>query len=201
MVFDPFGCHRAWEPEREGLGGEFFNHSVEPFSKLLEEEEGVAFCSRIEATGEEVVEDVVYIGEVEVAAKAETSHFSARSAQKRVNLAKTGSPCCAVTQMSKIDLSFPRHIHVGSLLGFEHCFAGTVEDFLDTSVAEGTFAKDELLTGRCSEVDTRNAGSFLAPIALLLHEQIERIEPPVWIAACGLGPAKQPYHCNATLVL
>ena len=79
-----------------------------------------------------------------------------------------------------------------------------VENLLDCTRTKGTLTIDVFTSGLHIEFDTAHTRGLLTTVVLLLHQQIELVEP---VSVCTIffvvvaKRLQKPYHCHTTFML
>ena len=142
--------------------------------------------------GGDVVEHLIYIGEIEVATKAQVLGSPVVAAHEGMHMSQAALACGGVAEMPHEDLGLTPSV-----------LAHLPEYFGDGTAAESTFAQHIFLSWLCIEIGAGNTCPLLSPIVLLLHEEIEFVEGILRGAVFLLVVVErlaQAYHGHAAFV-
>ena len=197
VVFDVVGDVGAFQPLLTCHPVDAFALAVESVTHQFEHDVGVVVDAWMLSFGGDVVEHLIYIGEIEVATKTEVLGTPVVAAHEGMHMSKTALACGGVAEMPHEDLSpLPTSPKRG---GVAYC----LKYFGDGTAAESTFAQHIFLSWLCIEVGAGNTCPLLSPIVLLLHEEIEFVESVgggaifLFIVTDGL---EQANHRHATFM-
>ena len=155
---------------------------IERMSYLLQDDERIRIETRVLALRYDMVEYLIYICHVEVAAKQQILRPPVVAAQERMHIRQPGLAGCAITQMPHVYLTYKGKVffyplYIGVVMRSLHNgFLHSIEDFLYGICAQGSLTIDKLLGRPSMKFYTRQSGTFLPPIVLFLHEQHQFIE-------------------------
>ena len=141
-----------------------------------------------------VMEHLVNVGHVEVAAQGEVARPPVVAAQERMHILQSALAGGGVAQVS----------HEQRCLLGGGALSDAAEYLSDGILALGTLAEHIFLTGRSVKTYERHAGALLTAVVLFLHHKVELVKA---IAASAIFLAvifqrlKQAYHSHAALML
>ena len=139
----------------------------------------------------EKMKDLVDVSHIKIATQTEVLGAPVITTQEGVNILQSTLTCGGIAQMPHIELSGKRLIDM-------------LEHLCDGILALSTFTEHILLASRGVEVDTRHTSALLSTVMLLLHHQIELVQPIapravfLFIIRQGL---QQADHRHTTLML
>ena len=188
-----------------------FHLSVETVSHPFKHDVTVAEDSRTLSLCCNLVEHLVDVRHVEVSTKAEVFCFPVVSSQKGMYIFQPALAGCGVSEVPHVKLSCKREVLVGKMCIGKLSFIKVYESFLHRSenLSNGIgsfclFTKHVFIAGLGMEFHTSHSGSFLAAVVLLLHHQIEFVQPvhpgPILLLII-LQRLQQSDHCNTAFML
>ena len=110
------------------------------------------------------MKDFVDVGHIEVATQTEVLGAPVITAQERMHILQATLTCGGIAQMTHIELPSKRLVNM-------------LEHLCDGILALSTFTEHILLASWGVEVDTRHASALLPTVMLLLHHQVELVQP------------------------
>ena len=182
---------------------------LSPFLKVRTRHTGLDLLSpqgeRVLATADDVGEDLVDVGHVEVAAQHQVARRPVVAAQERVYIFHAALARGAVAQMAHIQLAHKRQVDGRSAVHQRvvDVVADAAEDLADGIAALGALAIDIFLAWSGVRVDAAHTGRLLTAVVLLLHQQVQQVQAIqigsilVFVILQGLA---QLDHCDAAFV-
>ena len=178
---------------------------------MLEDEVGVGVFAWVLSGGAYLGEDVVGVGEVEVAAEGEVACAPVAAAEEGVDVGESGASGGAVSEVPHVEFAGEGE-GGGGVGGVVELLWGDVavvavdgvEDFGDGVGAGGALAEHVFFAGLGAELDAGEAGSVLSAVVLLLHEEVELVEgvhPGAVLVVVILQGLEEADHGYAAFVL
>ena len=210
MVFDVVGDVGVFHLHRLCCHEISLHLSVKSVAHQFEHDVGVAVDAWALALLGQLLEDFIYVGHVEVTAKAEVLRLPVVTAQEWVHILDATLSGGTVAQVSHVKLTCERQFLFGKLcisklLGSQVLEVGIrlAEDFGHGILALCTLTEHILMTRLTAQFDTSHTSTFLATVVLLLHHQIEFVEcvhPSTILLLVILQWLEQSDHCYTTLM-
>ena len=210
MVVYISGDVHAFESELLGVNEVAFGFAVEAVAHQFEQSISVAVDAREHALREHLLEYLVDICHIEVAADAEVLSLPVVAAQERMDVCESFFSGRGVAQVSHVELSGEGQmvlceLGVGEQFGRESgvLFLYASEYLGDGVLAFGALAEHVFRSGHSIELHACHSGTFLSAVVLFLHHQIEFAEGIFVRAVLLLIVAEwfeQPHHGNAAFV-
>ena len=158
----------------------------------------------------QLLEDFIYVGHVEVAAKTEVLRLPVVAAQEWVHILDATLSGGAVAQVSHVEFACERQfllgkLSVGKLLGSQVLEVGIrlTENLGHGVLALRTLTKHILMSRLSAQFDTSHTSTLLSTVVLLLHHQIELVKcvhPGAVLLLVILQWLEQSDHCYATFM-
>ena len=184
--------------------------SVQTVPHQFKHDVGIAVDARTLSLLGQFLEDFIYVGHVEVTAKAEVLRLPVVTAQEWVHILDATLSGGTVAQVSHVKFACERQFLFGKLcisklLGSQVLEVGIrlAEDFGHGILALCTLTEHVLMTWLTAQFDTSHTSTFLATVVLLLHHQIEFVEcvhPSTILLLVILQWLEQSDHCYTTLM-
>ena len=210
MVFDVVGDVGVLHLHRLCSHEVALHLSVKSVAHQFEHDVGVAVDAWTLALLGQFLEDFIYVGHIEVTAKAEVLRLPVVAAQEWVHILDTTLSGGTVAQVSHVEFACERQFFLGKLsisklLGSQVLEVGVclAEDFGHGILALRTLTKHILMSRLSAQFDTSHTSTLLSTVVLLLHHQIEFVEcvhPSTVLLLVILQWLEQSDHCHATLM-
>ena len=210
MVFDVVGDVGVLHLHRLCSHEVALHLSVKSVAHQFKHDVGVAVDAWTLALLSQFLEDFIYVGHVEVAAKTEVLRLPVVAAQEWVHILDATLSGGAVAQMSHVEFACERQFFLGKLsisklLGSQVLEVGVclAEDFGHGILALRTLTKHILMSRLSAQFDTSHTSTLLSTVVLLLHHQIELVEcvhPGAVLLLVILQWLEQSDHCYATFM-
>ena len=165
VVLDVSGQVGAGESLHIGDVVDAFALAVQTVPHQFEHDVGVVVDARVLTHGSDLVEHLVHVRQVEVAAEAQVLGSPVVAAHEGVDMGESALAGGGVAEMSHEDLCI-----------FPTAGADVAEDFGDGAATQSTFAEHVFLAGFGVEVGAGDTGALLTSVVLLLHEEVELVE-------------------------
>ena len=184
MFFDIVGDVHARQSFGLGQVEKAFHLAVQSVAHLLEHDIGIGILAGMLPHGGDAGKYFVHVGQIEITAESQVLGPPVVAAQEGVHIRQAGLAGSGVAQVAHIDLTGKGQAFFG-ITGIDQLFGRQVlevalhggKDFGNGSRAQGTFAEHVFLAGIGGQLDTGQSGSLLSAVVLLLHQQIELVEP------------------------
>ena len=163
VIFDVMRDGKPFQTLLPGLGEQALCLAVQAVSHQLQRDVGIAVQSGRLTLGGQEAEDLLDVGHVEVAAQAEVLRAPVVAAQERVDVAQAALSGRRIAQVAHVQLAGRGSIHLP-------------EDLRDGIRPFGPLAEHVLRPGGRIQVDIGQAGAFLSPVVLLLHQQVQLVQ-------------------------
>ena len=210
MVFDVVGDVGVLHLHRLCCHEVSLHLSVKSVAHQFEHDVGVAVDAWALALLGQLLEDFIYVGHVEVAAKAEVLRLPIVAAQEWVHILDATLSGGTVAQVSHVEFACERQflfgkLSISKLLGSQVLEVGIrLAEYLRHGVLTlCTLTKHILMTRLSAQFDTSHTSTLLSTVVLLLHHQIEFVEcvhPSTVLLLVILQWLEQSDHCHATLM-
>ena len=184
--------------------------SVKSVAHQFKHDVGVAVDAWTLALLGQFLEDFIYVGHVEVTAKAEVLRLPVVAAQEWVHILDATLSGGTVAQVSHVEFACERQFLLGKLcisklLGSQVLEIGIclAEDFGHGVLTLRTLTKHILMSWLSTQFDTSHTSTLLSTVVLLLHHQIEFVEcvhPSTILLLVILQWLEQSDHCYTTLM-
>ena len=211
VVFDIVGDVEVFHLHRLGSHKVALHLSVEAVSHQLQHDVSIAVDARTLTFLGQLVENLIDIGHIEVAAKTEVLRLPVVAAQEWVNILDATLSGGTVSQVTHVKFASERQfllgkLGVGKLLRSQVLEVGIrlAEDFGHGVLALGTLTEHILMSWLTAEFHTSHTSTLLSTVVLLLHHQIEFVEcvhPSAVLLLVILQWLQQSDHCHATFML
>ena len=187
-----------------------FSLAVESMTHQFEQRISVAVDTREHASRQHLLEYLVDISHIEVAADAEVLSLPVVAAQERMDVCESFLSGRGVAQVSHVELSGEGQmvlceLGVGEQFGRESgvLFLYASEYLGDGILAFCALAKHVFCSGHSIELHACHSGTFLSAVVLFLHHQIELVEcehPRDVLLLIVFERLEQSYHCHAAFM-
>ena len=164
MIIDITGDGSAFQSLLARLAIESLHLTIQTVPHQFEGDIGITIDTWRLTLIREKMKDLVDVGHIEVATQTEVLGAPVITAQEGMHVLKPTLASGGIAQMPHIELSGKRLIDM-------------LEHLCDGILALSTFTEHILLASRGVEVDTRHASALLSTVVLLLHHQIELVQP------------------------
>ena len=210
MVFDVVGDVGVLHLHRLCCHEVSLHLSVKSVAHQFEHDVGVAVDAWALALLGQLLEDFIYVGHVEVAAKAEVLRLPVVAAQEWVHILDATLSGGTVAQVSHVEFACERQflfgkLSISKLLGSQVLEVGIrLAEYLRHGVLTlCTLTKHILMTRLSAQFDTSHTSTLLSTVVLFLHHQIEFVEcvhPGAVLLLVILQWLEQSDHCYATFM-
>ena len=201
-------------PRQSTLDGdveEAFALAVEPVPHLFQQDERVAVDARMLSCGRYRLKHLVDVREVEVATQTQVLGSPVVAAHEGVNEGQRALAGGRIAKVPHVDFTCKGNVLLGKrgvaeLLGRKVAKLGVHgrKDFANGTTAHRTLTEHVFRACLGTHFHTRQACTFLAAVVLLLHQQVELVEPihpRTILLLIVLKRFLQANHRHATLVL
>ena len=210
MVVDIARYVHAFESELLGINKVAFGFAVEAVAHQFEQSVTIAIDAREHTLREHLLEYLVDISHIEVAADAEVLSLPVVAAQERVYVCESFLSGRGVAQVSHVELSGEGQmvlckLGIGEQFGRESgvLFLHASKYLGNGILAFGTLTEYVFCSGHSVEFYTCHSGTFLSAIVLFLHHQIELVEcehPRAVLLLIVFERLEQSYHCHTAFM-
>ena len=203
-VLNGMGNVHPFQPFCLAFVEEPFHFAVEPVPHLFQHDIRIGILARMLACGGDVGEYLVHVRQVEVPAQGKVLRPPVVAAQERMHIRNAAPPRGGIAQMPHIQLArkgqaFLCIFRISKLFGSQvlKLAVHRTEYLGNRPRAQRPLAEHVFLSGVCLKLHASQPCAFLSAVVLLLHKQIELVQPihprPVLLLII-FQRLEQPYH-------